>query len=52
VALGGITADNAALCLSAGVRGIAVMGEIMRSADPQATVEGILRAVFDQSMPQ
>ena len=52
VALGGITADNAALCLSVGVRGIAVMGEIMRSADPQATVEGILRAVFDQSMPQ
>ena len=52
VALGGITADNAALCLSAGVRGIAVMGEIMRSADPQATVEGILRAVYDQSMPQ
>jgi thiamine-phosphate pyrophosphorylase len=45
VALGGITAENAALCLSAGARGLAVMGEIMRSADPRATVEDILRAM-------
>jgi len=52
VALGGITADNAALCLRAGVRGIAVMGEIMRSADPRASVERILRAVSHRSMPQ
>ena len=43
VALGGITPENAALCLGTGVHGVAVMGEIMRSADPQATVECILR---------
>jgi thiamine-phosphate pyrophosphorylase len=42
IALGGITADNAAFCLSAGARGVAVMGEIMRSAEPQASVEAIL----------
>jgi thiamine-phosphate pyrophosphorylase len=42
VALGGITAQNAALCLSAGARGLAVMGEIMRSADPRAIVEHVL----------
>ena len=45
VALGGITAENAALCLSTGARGVAVMGEVMRSANPQATVESILRVV-------
>ena len=45
VALGGITLENAALCLSTGVRGLAVMGEIMRAADPQATVECILRVM-------
>ena len=52
VALGGITADNAALCLSVGVRGIAVMGEIMRSPDPRASVKGILRAMSAQSIQQ
>jgi thiamine-phosphate pyrophosphorylase len=45
IALGGITAQNAALCVSAGARGIAVMGEVMRSADPEATVECILRVM-------
>jgi thiamine-phosphate pyrophosphorylase len=52
VALGGIIAENAASCLRTRARGIAVMGEIMRSADPRASVEGILRAMSDQSMPQ
>jgi thiamine-phosphate pyrophosphorylase len=42
VALGGITAENAASCLSAGAQGVAVMGEIMRARDPRAAVEGIL----------
>jgi thiamine-phosphate pyrophosphorylase len=42
VALGGITPQNAALCLNAGARGLAVMGEIMRSAAPRAIVEHIL----------
>jgi thiamine-phosphate pyrophosphorylase len=45
VALGGITAENAATCFTAGARGIAVMGEVMRAADPQATVEHLLRAM-------
>lgn len=45
VALGGITAGNAALCLDAGARGVAVMGEIMRAPDPRTTVEGLLRAL-------
>ena len=47
VALGGITADNAASCLAAGAHGIAVMGEVMRAADPQSSVERILRAIAD-----
>jgi thiamine-phosphate pyrophosphorylase len=42
IALGGIAAENAALCLSAGARGVAVMGEIMRAADPRTVVEAIL----------
>jgi thiamine-phosphate pyrophosphorylase len=45
IALGGITAGSAASCLSVGARGVAVMGEIMRSADPRAEVEAILRGI-------
>jgi thiamine-phosphate pyrophosphorylase len=52
VALGGITPANAGLCLSAGARGIAVMGEVMRAADPQAIVERILRAMSGQLTQQ
>jgi thiamine-phosphate pyrophosphorylase len=52
VALGGITAENAALCLGLGVCSVAVMGEVMRAADPQATVEQILHVMSGQSMPQ
>ena len=44
VALGGITPENAALCRAAGAQGIAVMGEIMRAADPQATVARLIGA--------
>ena len=51
VALGGITPANAASCLSTGVRGIAVMGEIMRAVDPQATVERLLRVMSGQLLP-
>jgi thiamine-phosphate pyrophosphorylase len=47
VALGGITPENAAQCIAAGARGVAVMGEVMRSVDPQATVERILRGISD-----
>jgi thiamine-phosphate pyrophosphorylase len=52
LALGGITAGNAASCLAAGARGIAVMGQIMRAADAQATVEHILRVMSGRSTPQ
>ena len=45
IALGGVTAANAAPCLAAGARGIAVMGEVMRAADPRAAVEAILREI-------
>jgi thiamine-phosphate pyrophosphorylase len=42
IALGGINAANAPLCLSAGALGVAVMGEVMRAANPQAAVESML----------
>ncbi len=45
IALGGIDATNAAACLAAGARGIAVMGEVMRAADPEATVRRLLVAI-------
>jgi thiamine-phosphate pyrophosphorylase len=45
VALGGISAETAPLCLASGAQGVAVMGEIMRAADPRAAVEAILRAI-------
>jgi thiamine-phosphate pyrophosphorylase len=44
IALGGISAENAGLCRDAGAQGVAVMGEVMRAADPQIAVEAILRA--------
>jgi len=49
VALGGIPPENAAACFAAGARGIAVMGEVMRAADPQATVEQLLRVMNSPS---
>jgi thiamine-phosphate pyrophosphorylase len=52
VALGGVGAANAASCLAAGAEGVAVMGEVMRAADPRAAVEAILRrAAFAFSRP-
>jgi thiamine-phosphate pyrophosphorylase len=45
IALAGITPANAASCLKAGAAGIAVMGEVMRSADPEATVRALIGAL-------
>ena len=45
IALGGISAENAPLCLSAGASGVAAMGEVMRAANPQAAVEAMLAAI-------
>ena len=45
IALGGIGADNAAACLATGARGIAVMGEVMRAADPEETVRRLVAAI-------
>jgi thiamine-phosphate pyrophosphorylase len=45
IALGGIDADNATQCLAAGAAGIAVMGEIMRAADPETTVRRLVAAI-------
>ncbi len=42
VALGGIDADNVGCCLAAGAGGIAVMGEVMRAADPEAAVRRLI----------
>ncbi|HEY1797800.1 MAG TPA: thiamine phosphate synthase, partial [Stellaceae bacterium] len=45
VALAGITPANARACLDAGAVGVAVMGEVMRAADPEATVRALVEAV-------
>jgi thiamine-phosphate pyrophosphorylase len=45
VALAGITPANARACIETGAGGIAVMGEVMRAADPEATVRAFLKAI-------
>ncbi len=44
-ALGGVDASNAPRCLAAGAAGVAVLGAVMRSVDPAATVRTILEAL-------
>ena len=44
-ALGGVTPSNARAALAAGAFGIAVMGAIMRSTDPGAVVDELLRSI-------
>lgn len=45
VALGGITASNAASCLGAGAKAVAVMGELMRATDPKAATQRLMNAL-------
>jgi thiamine-phosphate pyrophosphorylase len=45
VAIGGIDAGNAAACLAAGAAAVAVMGGVMRAADPAAAVATLLAAI-------
>jgi thiamine-phosphate pyrophosphorylase len=45
VAIGGLNATRAAEVLAAGVSGIAVMGSIMRAADPGAETKALLATV-------
>jgi thiamine-phosphate pyrophosphorylase len=45
IALAGIDEHNAAGCLAAGARGIAVMGGVMRAADPEAIIRRLLAAM-------
>lgn len=44
-ALGGVTPANARQAIDAGAYGVAVMGAVMRSPDPQAVVRSLLEAV-------
>jgi thiamine-phosphate pyrophosphorylase len=45
LALGGVDAANAASAREAGAHGVAVMGCVMRAADPAAVVRRLLREV-------
>ena len=45
VALGGITASNAAAAMSAGAAGVAIMGSVMAADRPAAIVNEALRAI-------
>jgi len=44
LALGGVGADAVAPCIAAGAGGIAVMGEVMRAADPAGAVRALVAA--------
>ncbi len=45
IALAGIDESNAAQCITARASGVAVMGEVMRSTDPEATVRALVAAI-------
>ena len=45
LALGGVTAVNAASCIAAGAAGVAVMGSVMRAQNPGAIVGDLIAAL-------
>ncbi len=45
LALGGVTAANAASCIEAGAAGVAVMGSVMRAANPGVVVGELIAAL-------
>ncbi len=45
IALGGITAENAGLCIAAGARGVAVLGSLMTAEDPGAETRRLLESL-------
>ena len=45
LALGGVTAENAASCIAAGAAGVAVMGSVMRAQNPGAIVGDLIAAL-------
>jgi thiamine-phosphate pyrophosphorylase len=45
IAIGGIATDNASIVMPAGVAGVAVMGSVMRSAEPDKTIKDLLDAL-------
>jgi thiamine-phosphate pyrophosphorylase len=47
VALGGVSADNAASCLAAGAAAVAVMGAVMAAADPEAATAALVGALAE-----
>jgi thiamine-phosphate pyrophosphorylase len=51
IALGGVEPGNAADCLAAGARGVAVMGGVMGARDPRAVVLDLLDALDEGAAP-
>jgi thiamine-phosphate pyrophosphorylase len=45
IGVGGISADNVAAVMRAGIAGIAVMGSVMRARDPAAEMERLVKAL-------
>ena len=50
VAIGGIEADNVSAVIAAGAAGVAVMGTVMRSAEPCKAIDALLAALVSDPM--